>query len=93
MSIFSSLTIEKLLRLLSIFIRSIKEAKRTFLTPVVGDNLRQSLEVQKNGIISSQTSHSFTWQYSLRNHLCLCRKLRFPEMCSKNLPWASSKEA
>ena len=52
MSIFSSLTIHKLLHLLSIFIGSIKEAKRMFLTPVVGDTFRRSLEVYKNGIIS-----------------------------------------
>ena len=60
MSIFSSLTIQKLLRLLSTFIVSIKEAKRTFLTPVGGDTFRGSLEVYKNGVISSQIYHSFT---------------------------------
>ena len=68
MSIFSSLTIQKLI--LSIFIGSIKEAKRTFLTPVVGDSFRWSLEVYKNGIIPFQTSHIFTLQYCFRTQLC-----------------------
>ena len=68
MSIFSSLTIQKLI--LSIFIGSIKEAKRSFLTPVVGDSFRWSLEVYKNGIIPFQTSHIFTLQYCFRTQLC-----------------------
>ena len=60
MSIFSVLTNQnQLFRLLSIFIGSIKEAKRTFLTPDGGDTFRGSLEVYENGIMSFKISHSF----------------------------------
>ena len=79
----SILTNQNLLRLLSIFVGSIQEAKRTFLTPDGGDTFRGSLYVYENGIILLKISPTFTLQYTFRIHLCLFRKLRFPEMCSK----------
>ena len=96
MSIFSSLTIQKLI--LSIFIGSIKEAKRTFLTPVVGDSFRWSLEVYKNGIIPFQTSHIFTLQYCFRTQLCQIKYnfIFLPTLVVLHLihvPVLSSKEA
>ena len=98
MSILSSLTIQKLLCLLSIFIGSIKEAKRSFLTPVVGDSFRWSLEVYKNGIIPFQTSHIFTLQYCFRTQLCQIKSnfIFLPTLVVLHLihvPILSSKEA
>ena len=87
MSIFRSLTILKPLCLLSIFVGSIKEAERTFLTPVVVDTFIWSLDFYNNYIISSQTSHSVTWQYSFRTNLCLCRKLNFLKYAPRTFPW------